>query len=211
MKAAPFILMALFAFSCTSNAPENTPLLSPELQACLGPELVRIIDLSERELDEFILEQAKINGQENLSLEEQYKAFLAPSVYDSNAEIFLEAEIPEAINDILKKEKVREIFDWSENLGYDIAITEPGGKHYELNELSINHAGKFLSCLKTSSDSLAIIYLDLKESLDVNYVSIAEFYHHRLKQKKFSESPLLKKLIAIELYLRPMCLKYLEK
>ena len=180
-----------------------------EFQKCIGQDIYSLFMEAENLLDNHIMKIYGIIQEEDL--EEGYKSYISSWKGKINEGLFIDmSNNLENEKRILENPKIGEILDWSLNMGDSIYILAPGETERLLNELQINYEGKLIECLKESVDSVAINYLELKSLGDIKYMGIAEPLLNYLTKENL-ENDILKKLIVLELYLRPLANEKMKK
>ena len=203
------VLVAFTLFSC-ADEPSATVYQMTEFELCLGAGLNQFFEESEVSLDNYLKEKYGEGDQTSLQLR-----YLEAWKEDQTGKIFssLQEELDSNLQTILfQRPVIREVVDWSLNFGDSLWITSPrpGGRTEVFNEIRFNHKGGLQACLSSSSDSLAIAYLYLKDGLDIKYGLMAGFLLQQA-QREGLDRDLWRKLIVVELYIRPLAHKYMEQ
>lgn len=180
------------------NSSENI-----ELKDCLGSSLYELLDQSEKLFDQNILKHHSLETE--LDKREAYRRYLELLKEERFKEVYLDRVDSEMERKIIYSDAIKEIFEYSQILGDTIYFSEPGGEEKMLNEIIFNYRGRFAECIKRNNNQFIKEYLESKELIgDLKLSILAQSFVNQIKKEDLLSNDIIKKIIIIEFYLRPL-------
>ncbi len=199
-------LVSVTLLTCKRDLADND---LEKFEQCIGYDLNDLLLELERRLEVFLAEHYGHRGDDILD----YRRFVDDWNTEKAEEMFylVQRSIDEEIGrSLINSFTVRKIVNWSLEMGDSTWLYTRKEGEQLVNQIRFNHQGKYKNCLEASGDSLATAYLAVKDLDDPPYRAMASFLLFYLEQVN-TDFELLQQLILIELYLRPLAVRYLEQ
>lgn len=198
-------LLSVSLLACKRDFESNG---SDGLAYCLEPDLNDLLLKLERHFEALLAESY---GRREVGLPD-YQRFVED--WNTKAEDMfnrVQGSIDEETGSLLINDlNVRKIVNWSLDMGDSTWIYTQEEEEQLVNQIQFNYQDTYKYCLGASGDSLATAYLAVKDLGDPQYRAVTDFLLFHL-EKVDTNHKLLQQLILIELYLRPLAAKYLER